>query len=222
MRSHVQSCKLALSEEALLCFGGTGPERRLVHERQTWAPLKLALHLLLLMTLLPPPTPSPSSSQQLFSPVHSTSAPRCQLFYPTVVLLFKVLHCKILNAFFIFCVCFSCIICVESFIHLLQYSTIEPTALVGYLSELCRAQQTNWTYKRALGAEPLIWRWLATLVDDGRVETRGLSFLPHHPCLQNPDIYSLARNLSQTSEQTCKPLATYLMRDILKSLGLMM
>lgn len=61
-----------------------------------------------------------------------------------------------------------------------------------------------------------------TLVDDGRVETGGLSFLPHHPCLlQNPDIYSLARNLSHTDEQTCKALATYLMREILKSLGLM-
>ena len=32
MRSHVQSCKLAPFEEALLSFGGTGPEHRLVHE----------------------------------------------------------------------------------------------------------------------------------------------------------------------------------------------
>ena len=37
--------------------------------------------------------------------------------------LFKVLYCKIKNVFFIFCVCFLCIICVKSIINLLQYST---------------------------------------------------------------------------------------------------
>ena len=38
--------------------------------------------------------------------------------------LFKVLYCKIKNVFFIFCVCFLCIICVKSIINLLQYSTV--------------------------------------------------------------------------------------------------
>lgn len=61
-----------------------------------------------------------------------------------------------------------------------------------------------------------------TLVDDGRVETGGLSFLlTPSPCLlQNPDILFSGQNLSHTDEQTCKTLATYLMRDF-KSLGLM-
>ena len=72
---------------------------------------------------LPSPTSSPSSSQELSWPVHSMPASVCQLLYHTTVL-FKVLYCKIKNVFFIFCVCFLCIICVKSIINLLQYSTI--------------------------------------------------------------------------------------------------
>lgn len=102
MLSHVQSCKLAPFKEALLSFRGTGPEHRLVHERQEWVPLQLALHLLLLMTLRVPPTLTPFSSQWLFFPVHSMPAPRCQLLYSTAVLLFKVLYCKILFYFIFF------------------------------------------------------------------------------------------------------------------------
>ena len=34
-------------------------------------------------------------------------------------ILFKVLYCKMKNVFFIFCVCFLCIICVKSIINLL-------------------------------------------------------------------------------------------------------
>ena len=37
---------------------------------------------------------------------------------------FKVLYYKIKNVFFIFCVCFLCIICVKSIINLLQYNPI--------------------------------------------------------------------------------------------------
>ena len=56
--------------------------------------------------------------------------------------LFKVLNCKIKNVFFIFCVCFLCIICVKSIINLLQYRTVQPNVLgtqansVGFSNEL--------------------------------------------------------------------------------------
>ena len=59
---------------------------------------------------LPPPLPPAiSKSSCLFI--------RCQPLYWTTVLF------KIINVFFIFCVCFLCIICVKSIINLFQYST---------------------------------------------------------------------------------------------------
>ena len=65
---------------------------------------------------LPRPLPPPvSNSSFLFTPCQPLYASWC-----TAALLFKVLYCKTLNVS-LFCVCFSCITCVESFIHLLQY-----------------------------------------------------------------------------------------------------
>ena len=55
---------------------------------------------------------------------------------PAVILLyciFKALYCKIKNVFFILCLSFLCTICVKSIINLLQYSTIQPIVLIGYL-----------------------------------------------------------------------------------------
>ena len=72
---------------------------------------------------LPSPASSPSSGQWLLSPVHSMPAPVCQLLYWTT-LLFKVLYCKITNDLFIFLCLVLCIICMNSIINLLQYSTI--------------------------------------------------------------------------------------------------
>ena len=63
-----------------------------------------------------------SSLQSLFLPVQSVPAPICQLLYYTTVL-FKVLYCKIKNVYFL-CLCFLYIICVQSIIILLQYSTV--------------------------------------------------------------------------------------------------
>ena len=45
-------------------------------------------------SILTSPTSSPSSSQSLFLPAHSMSAPICQLLFGTTVL-FKVLYYKI-------------------------------------------------------------------------------------------------------------------------------
>ena len=42
---------------------------------------------------------------ELFWPVHSVPAPECQLLCSTTVL-FKVLHCKVKDVFFILCVSF--------------------------------------------------------------------------------------------------------------------
>ena len=71
-------------------------------------------------SVLPSPTASPvSNSCRLLTP--------CQSCVPAVVLycvLFKVLCCKIKSILFIFCVFFSCIICVRSITNPLQYSTI--------------------------------------------------------------------------------------------------
>ena len=65
------------------------------------------------------------------------------LYASCTTVLFKVLYYKIKNvsflkklflklilleySFFIFCVCFLCIICMKSIINLLQYSPIQPT-----------------------------------------------------------------------------------------------
>ena len=69
---------------------------------------------------LPPPLrPVVSKSSCLFT--------QCQPLYAscrTVLLYFSVMYYKIKNAFFIFCVCFACIICVKSVINLLQYGTV--------------------------------------------------------------------------------------------------
>ena len=90
---------------------------------------------------LPSPTSSPSSSQSLFLPVHSMPA-----LYASccTVLLYFPRDCTVrLKMFYLFfCVCFLCIICVKSIVNLLQYSTIEPMVLVGYLGKLC------WTYEQ--------------------------------------------------------------------------
>ena len=84
----------------------------------------VCLHLLLLTILQlyhlsPPLLPPVSSSSCLFTGCQPLYASCC-----TILLLFKVLYCKIKNVFFIFCVCFICIICVKSSSNLLQYSTI--------------------------------------------------------------------------------------------------
>ena len=50
-----------------------------------------------------------------------------------LTLISKVQYCKIKNIFFIFCICLFYIICVQSIIILLQYSTVEVIVLVGYL-----------------------------------------------------------------------------------------
>ena len=82
----------------------------------------------------------------LYSTVQSTVV-QCLYFKPRMsrskrkssgdvagtTVLFKVLYCKIKNAFFIFCVCCLCIICVKSIINLLQYSIIQLIVFVGYL-----------------------------------------------------------------------------------------
>ena len=69
-------------------------------------------------SVLPSPTASPvSNSSRLLTP--------CQSCVPAVYcVLFKVLYCKIKSILFIFCVCFSCIICVRNITNPLQYSTI--------------------------------------------------------------------------------------------------
>ena len=83
--------------------------------------ISLCLLLLTILQLyhLPPPLPPPvSNSSCLFT----RCQPLCGSCCTTV--LFKVLYCEIKNVFFIFCVCFLCIVCVKSIINLLQYSTI--------------------------------------------------------------------------------------------------
>ena len=87
----------------------------------------LLLTVLQLHHLSPPLLPPVSSSSCLFTGCQPLDARCC-----TMLLLFKVLYCKIKNVFFIFCVCFLCIICVKSMINLLQYSTTYSTVIVGY------------------------------------------------------------------------------------------
>ena len=93
--------------------------------------IAVALHLLLLTILQPyhpplPPPPSVSNSSCLFT--------RCQLLDAScTTVLFKVLCGKMKNVFSIFCAHFLCTICVRSTISQLQYSTILPIVLVGYL-----------------------------------------------------------------------------------------
>ena len=110
-------------------------EPNLCHQCQAWVKLQLALRLLLLTILqlyhLPPLLPPPvSNSSCLFT--------RCQPLYTsccTVLLYFSrywTVRLKMFSLFFVF-VCFLCIICVKSIINLLQYSTIQPIVLVGYL-----------------------------------------------------------------------------------------
>ena len=62
-------------------------------------------------------------SRLFFLPPHSVPAPVCQLLFCSTVL-FKVLFCKTKNVFFLFCVCFLCIICAKIIINLLQDKTI--------------------------------------------------------------------------------------------------
>ena len=94
---------------------------RAFHQRPAWVKLQLALRLLLLTILqlyhLPPPLPPPvSNSSCLFT--------RCQPLYASccTVLLYFSRYCtvRIKNVFFIFCVCFFCIICVKTIINLLS------------------------------------------------------------------------------------------------------
>ena len=91
-----------------------------------------SLHLLLLMILqlyhLPPPLRPVVSNSSCLVTQHQSLHASCS----TVLLYFSRCY-KIKNAFFIFCVCFACIICVKSVINLLQCSTVQPIVLVGYL-----------------------------------------------------------------------------------------
>ena len=80
---------------------------------------------------LPPPLPPPvSSSFRLFT--------QCQPLYASycTVLLYISRYCEMKTVFFIFCVCFLCIISVKRIINLLQYSMIQLVAFVGYLCVL--------------------------------------------------------------------------------------
>ena len=75
---------------------------------------------------------------------------------PAVVLgavLFKVLHCKIKNVFFVFVFVFFMLLFVCSVINLLQSSTIRPIVLVWRLGLTLLDLRANWTYKHALGME---------------------------------------------------------------------
>ena len=86
-------------------------------QHQTWVKLKLVLYLLLLTILQLYRLPAPvSNSSCLFTWCQSLYASCC------TVLLYFSRYCKIKNVFFIFGVCFLCIICVKSIMNLLQYS----------------------------------------------------------------------------------------------------
>ena len=110
------------------------PARNLCHQYQVWLKLHPALGLLLLMIFqlhhLPPP---------LAPPVNNSSClvTRCQPLGTSccTALLNFSRYCAIrLNVFSLFlCVCSLCIICIKSVITPLQYSTIEPTVVVGFL-----------------------------------------------------------------------------------------
>ena len=105
--------------------------KRVFHQCQVWVKLQLALHLLLLMILqlyhLPPPLPPPvSNSSCLFTGCQPLDA-------SCTTVLFKVLYYKINNVFFIFCVCFLCIICLTV---LLQYSVASCVSWIPRLTLL--------------------------------------------------------------------------------------
>ena len=59
-------------------------------------------------------------------------------YMPAVVLYSCFFQGTVLQDYkcFIFCVCFLCAICVKSTIRQLQYSTLQPIVLVGYLGQL--------------------------------------------------------------------------------------
>lgn len=59
-------------------------------------------------------------------------------------------------------------------------------------------QSGNALFYKSLEEGSNLLRWMH--VDTGWAETRVLSFPLHHPCLQNPDIYLLGRNNSQTNK----------------------
>lgn len=93
------------------------------------AMVTLSLHLPPLTTLqlyCLPPLPPPVRSSSCLPP---RCKPVCQLLYYATVL-FKVLYCKT-KRFFIFCVCFLCIMCEnchEAITNTVQYI---PTVIVG-------------------------------------------------------------------------------------------
>ena len=86
--------------------------------------------------------------------VMADTAKKHRLFHCTTIL-FRVLYYKTKNVFFTFCACFLCvcIICVESIINLLQFSTIQPIVLVQVSRLILLDLTTNWTFKHALEME---------------------------------------------------------------------
>ena len=87
-------------------------------------------------------------------------APVCQLLYCTTVL-FKVLYCKILNVFFIFCVCFLMYYLCEKYYKPITGQYYKPISVQYFIADCVSWVpgltlwnfRTNWTYQHALGME---------------------------------------------------------------------
>ena len=104
--------------------------QNLCHQRQVRKILQLALHLPLLMILQLYHLPPPHHPPVITLCVCSFDASPCM---PAVVLYYCTFQGTIRLKMFYFLCLFLCIICVKSIINLLQYSTIQPIMLAGYL-----------------------------------------------------------------------------------------
>ena len=81
----------------------------------------------------PSALPSPTSFPCLQSVTLLTCSLVASPWMPAVVLYYCTLQGTVRLEMFIFLCLFLCVICVESIINLLQYSTIQPIVLLGYL-----------------------------------------------------------------------------------------
>ena len=124
--------------------------QNLWHQRQAWVTLQLAFCLLLLMILqlyhLSPSLPPPiSNSSCMFN-----SSP-CM----PVLVLFKVLYCRILNVLFFVCLFSTYYLCEKYYKSItVQYYIVNCISWVPRLTLV--DLQTTWTYEHTLGAELIL------------------------------------------------------------------